>query len=225
VSITVELAHATVLFSGRAEGDLGRTAGPVSGVVAANRSALLARCGVESISVPHQVHGSQVATMASPERGYAALPLHADGLATGARDGAVAVHVADCLAIAIAGEGGVAVVHAGWRGLAAGVVGAGVRVLREELRVEGPLEAAIGPGAGGCCYEVGPEVHAALADYAASDGPRLSLATVAAAQLEADGVAYSDVGACTLCAPAGMLFSHRRDGPNTGRQAGVAWLR
>jgi copper oxidase (laccase) domain-containing protein len=223
LSITVELAHATVLFSGRAEGDLGRTAGPASGAVAANRSALLARCGVGSISVPHQVHGNAVATMASGEPGYTAVPVYADG--TGARAGAAAVHVADCLAIALAGEGGVAVVHAGWRGLAAGVVGAGVRVLREQLRVEGPLEAAIGPGAGGCCYEVGPEVHAALAGYGASDGPRLSLAAVAAAQLDAAGIAYSDVGVCTLCAPAGMLFSHRRDGPDTGRQAGVAWLR
>jgi copper oxidase (laccase) domain-containing protein len=69
-------------------------------------------------------------------------------------------------------------------------------------------------------------VHAAFARYDASDGPLLDLAAIAAAQLRDAGVELvSDAGVCTLCAPSGMLFSHRRDGPDTGRQGGYAWLR
>ena len=223
MSVTVELAHATVLFSERAEGDLGRTTGEPSADVLANRAALLERCGVRAVCAPSQVHGATVVT-ASGSAGYCVGPTTADGVATTARGVAVAVHVADCLPIAIAGEGGVVMVHAGWRGLAAGVIGEGVRALRA-LAVDGPLEAAIGPGAGGCCYEVGPEVHAAFAGYDANRGGKLDLAAIAAAQLAQAGLSCSDVGLCTLCAPAGLLFSHRRDGPDTGRQAGLAWLR
>ena len=223
MSLTIELTHATVLFSGRAEGDLGRTAGEAGAEVLANRAALLARCGVASIGVPHQVHGTTIATKAGGS-GYSIGPATADGLASTARGDAVAVHVADCLPIAIAGAGGVVVVHGGWRGLAGGVIEAGIKALRD-IGVDGPLEAAIGPGAGGCCYEVGPEVHAALVGYDANNGDRISLAAVAAAQLKAAAVASTDTGICTICAPAGMLFSHRGDGPGTGRQAGVAWLR
>jgi copper oxidase (laccase) domain-containing protein len=137
----------------------------------------------------------------------------------------VGVHVADCLPIALAGDGGVAMLHGGWRGLAAGVVDEGVAALRA-AGVAGPLEAVIGPGAGGCCYETGPEVHAVFARYSASDGRLLDLKAVATAQLHAAGVeTVDDVGLCTLCAPEGLLFSHRRDGPDTGRQGGFAWLR
>ncbi|MGI8801837.1 MAG: polyphenol oxidase family protein, partial [Solirubrobacteraceae bacterium] len=132
---------------------------------------------------------------------------------------------ADCLPVAVAGAGGVAMLHAGWRGLAAGVLGEGVAALRR-LGVAGRLEAAIGPGAGGCCYEVGREVHAAFSGRpgASRDG-RVDLKAVARGELECAGVAViHDVGVCTLCAPPGLLFSHRRDGPATGRQAGIAWL-
>jgi hypothetical protein len=223
--ITVELTHATVRFTGRADGDLGRTDGLAPGnAVLASRAALVERFGLLGISVPHQVHGASVADVDRVE-GYAVGAVTADGAVTCERGTAVAVHVADCLPIAVAGEGAVAMLHGGWRGLAAGVIGEGVEALRA-LGVDGALEAAIGPGAGGCCYETGPEVHAAFAGYGASIGRRLDLAAIAAAQLrEAGVVAVSDVGVCTLCAPAGMLFSHRRDGPDTGRQAGIAWLR
>jgi copper oxidase (laccase) domain-containing protein len=223
MSISVELGHASVLFSERAEGDLGRTVGEPDPDVLANRAALLEWCGVRAIRVPSQVHGATVVTSSGGE-GYSVGVVTADGLVTTARETAVAVHVADCLPIAIAGAGGVVVVHGGWRGLAGGVIAGGVKALRD-LGVEGPLEAAIGPGAGGCCYEVGVEVHAALAGYDANDGDRISLAAVATAQLNAAAVASTDTGICTICAPAGMLFSHRGDGPSTGRQAGVAWLR
>jgi YfiH family protein len=224
VSIRVELRDATVLFSERAEGDLGRSTGEQSEGVLANRAGLLERCGVRSIRVPRQVHGSVVGTVAGGV-GYIVGPETADGVVTTARETAVAVHVADCLPIAIAGPGGVAMVHAGWRGLAGGVVAAGVETLRA-AGVDGPLEAVIGPGALGCCYETGPELQAVFARYRANHGRRLDLVAIAAEQLRAAGVApVDDVGLCTLCAPVGLLFSHRRDGQSTGRQAGIAWRR
>jgi copper oxidase (laccase) domain-containing protein len=117
--------------------------------------------------------------------------------------------------------------HGGWRGLAGGVVAAGVRALRE-LDTGGPVEAAIGPGAGACCYEVGDEVRRAFAAEPealaeAAGGTRLDLAAVARARLAAEGVeAVHDVGLCTICSDPALFFSHRRDGGATGRQAGVA---
>jgi hypothetical protein len=224
VSILVELRDATVLFSERAEGNLGRTVGEPSEEVLVNRAAMLERCGVRVICVPRQVHGSVVASV-DAGGGYEVGPKTADGVVTRAHDVAVAVHVADCLPIAIAGPSGVAMVHAGWRGLAGGVVAAGVAALGA-AGVDGPLEAVIGPGARACCYETGPEVHAVFAGDRPSHGRRLDLAAIATAQLRAAGVArVADVGLCTLCAPSGLLFSHRRDGEKTGRQAGIAWLR
>ncbi len=69
------------------------------------------------------------------------------------------VQVADCLPVALAGERGVAMLHCGWRGLAAGIVERGVSEVEA-------VAAAIGPGIGPCCYEVGDEVLAAFADSA-----------------------------------------------------------
>jgi hypothetical protein len=224
VSTTIELTHAMVLFTDRGEGDVGRTAGPANAEILANRAAVVERCNVSSVNAAHQVHEASVIAVDGGS-GYRVGPAKADGLTTTARNAAIAVHVADCLPIAIAGEGGVAIVHAGWRGLAAGVLAHGVAALRD-AGVVGGLEAAIGPGARGCCYEVGDEVHAVFAGYGASHGQRLDLVAVAAAQLLEAGVyVITDLGACTLCAPAGLYFSHRRDGSDTGRQAGIAWLR
>jgi YfiH family protein len=224
VSITVELTNATVLFTGRAEGDLGLTSEPPRADVAAHRADLLERLSLDGVRGAQQVHGA-VVTLAEPTTGYVVGPATADGLVTSSRDIALAVHVADCLPVAIAGAGGVAVVHAGWRGLAGGLIGEAVRALRA-LDVGGPLEAAIGPGALGCCYEAGPELHDLFATYGASRDRRLDLPAIAGAQLAKAGVtAITNVGICTLCAPPGLLFSHRRDGAATGRQAGLAWLR
>jgi hypothetical protein len=136
------------------------------------------------------------------------------------------VLVADCLPIAVAGGGAVAMLHAGWRGLAEGVLAEGVRAVRE-LGRDGPLEAAIGPGAGGCCYEVGEEVHRQFASYGerVRKGSNLDLKAIARAQLERAGVqTVHDVQLCTICSSPELFFSHRRDRGITGRQAGIAWL-
>jgi polyphenol oxidase len=95
-----------------------------------------------------------------------------------------------------------------------------------ELGAGGPIRAAIGPGARGCCYEVGEEVHAAFAGVpGARVGERgLDLPAIARLRLAEAGVEIvHDTGLCTICAGEELFFSHRRDGGVTGRQAGVAW--
>ena len=129
------------------------------------------------------------------------------------------VQVADCLPVALSGERGVAMLHCGWRGLASGIVAAGVREV-------GASAAAIGPGIGPCCYEVGDEVLGAFAELGdgIADGRMLDLREVARRLLAAAGVdAVESTGICTSCEPE-LFFSHRRDAGRTGRQAGLVWL-
>jgi len=165
-----------------------------------------------------QVHGTTVRRATEPpsaERPYT----HEDGQATALTDAAAIVFVADCLPVLLAAEGGVAALHCGWRPLAGGIVEEGLRALRD-VGGRGPVVAALGPSARGCCYEVGEEVHEHFAAYDARRGERnLDIAAVARAQLEAQGVEFIDVGLCTICDE--RFFSHRRDKGITGRQAGV----
>ncbi len=219
--IELAVGPGRVAFTLREDGDLGRT--DPEAPVAEAREPVRRALGLEAIAVGWQVHRARVATIDAPGPGYVVAPEAADGQATNLPGVGVAVHAADCLPVAVAGAGGVAMLHAGWRGLSAGVIAAGVAALRR-LGVAGPLEAAIGPGAGGCCYEVGDEVRAAFAGVpGAVAGRRVDLRAVARFELDRAGVErIADVGICSICSPA--CFSHRRDGPATGRQAGIAWL-
>lgn len=187
-----------------------------------NRAHVEAQVGAP-LTYTRQVHGSRVLRVTAPPDG---VPVEADGQASAIPGIAPTALVADCLPIAVAGDGAVAMLHAGWRGLAAGVLEQGIRALRE-LGATGALAAAIGPGAGPCCYEVGPEVHAVFAGRfpQARRGQNLDLKAIARAQLEKDRVeTVHDVGLCTICSPAELFYSHRRDHGVTGRQAGIAWL-
>ncbi len=204
--------------------NLGARTGDDPEVVRRNRAGLRAAVGAPPLSFVSQVHGAEV------RRTVAGTPLpfrhaRADGQVTDRPGVAPASLTADCLPVAVAGDGAVAMLHAGWRGLAAGVIGAGVRALRE-LGARGELTAAIGPGAGGCCYEAGAEVHEAFASIPdAHHGANVDLHAVARGHLVQAGVSsVFDIGLCTICADPELLFSHRRDRGITGRQAGVAWL-
>lgn len=129
------------------------------------------------------------------------------------------VFVADCLPVALRGPGGVAMVHAGWRGLAGGILAKGVEAV-------GASAAAIGPGIGPCCYEVGDEVLSAFAGLGAgaAEGRMLDLPEAARRLLAQAGVEeVESAGLCTSCEEE-LFFSHRRDDGRTGRQAGVAWV-
>ena len=194
--------------------------------VRANRRRVADRIGLSprDVVMSRQVHGADIrewphgwrdgGDFVSPQ------PLaEADGHTTVASRVALLVQVADCLPVALVSQRRVAMLHCGWRGLAAGIVEAALERFQE------PPAAAIGPGIGGCCYEVGPEVLSAFADVeGAANGRMLDLKAVARTKLERAGAAsVEDVGLCTSCR-ADLFFSHRRDSGATGRQAGLAWL-
>jgi hypothetical protein len=203
--------------------NLGRLTDDAPAAVEHNRESLQQGLGVRFV-YGRQVHGTivRVVQAAAPD---GATPCEADGQATATAGLAAMVLTADCLPVAISGEGAVAMVHAGWRGLAGGVIEQGVLALRR-LGATGPLQAAIGPGAGPCCYEVGEEVRGAFA----AEGPEvyrgrnLDLKAIARRRLERAGARVHDTGLCTICSDPSLFFSHRRDKGVTGRQAGIAWL-
>ena len=232
--IAAELPGARVLLSTRHGGvspepfdslNLGRLTDDDGANIDANRDRLAAAVGLprERFVYGRQVHGTRVRRATEPpgpER--AAEP--EDGQAMALRDAAALVFVADCLPVLLAADGAVAALHCGWRPLAGGIVAEGVRALRE-LGADGPVHSVIGPGARGCCYEVGEEVHEHFADVpGARTGERnLDLPAIAAAKLAEAGVsAVHDSGLCTMCRN-DLFFSHRADKGVTGRQAGVVW--
>jgi YfiH family protein len=142
-----------------------------------------------------------------------------DGHVTAEPGLAALVFVADCLPVALSGPGGVAMLHCGWRGLAAGILAKGAAAVEA-------TEAAIGPGIGSCCYEVGDEVLTAFAGLGEgiAAGRMLDLAEVARRQLRAAGVErIESADLCTSCEEE-LFFSHRRDSGRSGRQAGLVWL-
>lgn len=189
-----------------------------------NRALLQAGLGVP-FAFGRQVHGTMVATAGGPSQHGPALQA-ADGQATTTTRLGLMVLTADCLPIAVGAPGAVAMLHAGWRGLAGGIVEVGVRAIRD-LGAGGSLVAAIGPGAGACCYEVGDEVHAAFTRHreGVRRGQNLDLKAIARSELERAGVdQIHDVELCTICSDPNLFYSHRRDQGITGRQAGVAWL-
>ena len=211
------------LFTTRAEGNMSSVGGEGAELGAANRERLRRQVGLTALARSFQVHGAEVLRVSSPparRETHDALP-RADGQATALRGLGVMALTADCLPVALGCEGAVAMVHAGWRGIAAGVLEEGVAALRE-LGGAGELAAVIGPCAEGCCYEVGPEVHEALGQGARGRGP-IDLRGIAHRRLLAAGVdSVQDLRACTICGEG--LFSHRREGAAAGRQAAVAWL-
>jgi polyphenol oxidase len=169
----------------------------------------------ERISLARQVHGAE---LVFSDGGCVEEQVEADGHVITKPGSAAMVFVADCLPVAVAGPSGAAMLHCGWRGLAAGIVGRGAQAVAA-------THAVIGPGIGPCCYEVGPEVLEAfdrLGTGIASDR-MLDLSEVARRLLREAGVEeIESAGLCTSC-EAELFFSHRRDG-GPGRQAGLAWI-
>jgi len=177
-----------------------------------------------------QVHGGGVACVderaSDVERGVDALVTRSPGTA-------LVVRTADCIPALFAAPdaAAVAVAHAGWRGLLAGVLGATVRQLVRTAKVApADILCALGPAIGGCCYEFPRPM---LERFIDSRGPRcneawhergakgyLDIRTLARLELEAAGLAPNNislVGGCTSCSP-DSFHSYRRDGSRAGRQ-------
>jgi YfiH family protein len=194
--------------------------------VVENRHRVAGKLGVEPdrVAMGWQVHGAELRRWDSPPRdpGYArpgAGLERVDGHVTAAPGLGLLVLAADCYPVALSDGRGVAMVHCGWRGLAAGIVA------RAVAELEGPVSAAVGPGIGPCCYEVGPEVVSAFSGLPrVAHGRTLDLRAIIEHELTDAGVEdIQHVEHCTSCR-ADLYFSHRRDGGLTGRQGGLVVL-
>jgi polyphenol oxidase len=226
----------TVVFSTRVGGvsegpyeslNLGIFTGDDPERVVENRKRLTAATGIdpERTRMAWQRHGPEV-RRASPEGILTPGTMHepCDGWWSDEPGQGMMLVTADCLPVAIARRDGdrpaLAVLHVGWRGLLEGIVANGAAALGD-----GPLAAAIGPGIGPCCYEVGQEVAqpfaARFGKEVLSDG-HLDLWRATELALERVGVGEIErTDLCTYCHPE-LFFSHRRDRGTTGRQGVIA---
>ena len=181
----------------------------------------------EGVVQPRQVHGARVVVV---ERGAAP---EADAVATTQPGTAVGVITADCVPVlAVAGSGsGAVAIHAGWRGLAKGVVEAGIGALDRLAGGVSDARAVIGPCIGACCYEVDAPVLAALRERFGDDldaglapsrpgHAMVDLGRLVSVALERSGLSRENwarvEGACTRC-DSERFHSFRRDGPRAGR--------
>ena len=233
--LEAELPGACAAFTTRVGGmssspfdslNLGLLTDDDSATVHANRAEMCEALEVDPAGIisGKQVHGSDVVRQDKPSARSAWLlgaggdPQLVDGWATSVEGLAPLVFVADCLPVALSGPRGVAMVHGGWRGLAAGIAEKGAREVQASV-------AAIGPGIGPCCFEVGEEVLAEFSDLGSdiADGRMLDLGLVCERLLHDAGITEIERSElCTSCERE-LFFSHRRDGGVTGRQAGMVW--
>lgn len=209
--------------------------GSLPGDVARER--LLAAAGFPGgrLLLPRQVHGAGVAF---PEPGGDLRPREADAVAVGRTGVAAAVGTADCAGAVLAHPGGpaFAVIHAGWRGVLAGVVEAAVEGLRS-LAGPGPMILATGPSARRCCYQVDEDVagpfrerfrgEAARKIFGRRDGKvTVDPAAAVRAQAVSAGIrpeGVHDAGICTMCRP-DLCWSFRIQGREAGRMWAAAWI-
>jgi YfiH family protein len=206
--------------------NLGVMTGDAPERVIENRSRLCAEVGVDAqlAQMAWQQHGAVVRQAEAQGLLELADRPRCDGLWTEDSDVGLMLVAADCLPIALVrndgARPGVAVLHAGWKGLLGGIVEAGVAALGP-----GRLASAIGPGIGPCCYEVREDVaepyRAAFPSKLVRNG-RLDMWSAAEHALRDAGCrSVERVDLCTSCHPE-LFFSHRRDGPRTGRQGVLA---
>ncbi len=194
-------------------------------------------CQVSRLARVRQVHGAAVRVVRAGD--VDAPAPEADAVVTNLSGTAVAVVAADCVPVLLADPrtGAVAAVHAGWRGTAANAVGAAVAAMTREFGVRpDTLVAAVGPGIGACCYEVGEELLAAfaaaghtsvdLAEWFARD--RAGRSSLDLWQATADLLVHAGVprprvhvsGLCTMT-HVDVLESFRVDGAKAGRMAAI----
>ncbi|HWK71361.1 MAG TPA: peptidoglycan editing factor PgeF [Burkholderiaceae bacterium] len=220
--------------------NLGLHTGDDGGHVAANRKRLGAMAPSEPLWLK-QVHGTDVFDADRPPGGTrdgalaAGVPV-ADAAVTATAGRVLAIMTADCLPVVLADTGGtvLGVAHAGWRGLAAGVLENTLRAMRGRAPAEAQWRAWIGPGISQRHFEVGDDVHQAFADadpataafFAEKGGGKwlADLPSIARHRLHKAGVGNVELsGQCTY-GQADTYYSYRRQ-PATGRLATLAWLK
>jgi len=190
-------------------------------VVAENRARIKAAMNGRESGWVRQVAGETVLRVDGP--GFAG---EGDTLVTGREGFSLVVAVADCVPVALAGDGSVGMVHSGWRGTLSGIAGKAAGEVGGPAPA--PVRAYIGPCIRRCCYEVSEELAGKFADRFGSgvvSGRMLSLPDAIRTNLYETGVGeVHDLGLCTGCRP-DLFFSHRKQKPKTGRNlAAVALL-
>jgi len=197
-----------VVFGSRADGDAR------SDELA--RMALSTEFGISNDwATIRQVHGSVVAFADAP--GFYG---EADGLITATPGLPIAIATADCVPVVLISEDARAVVHAGWRGVAGGVVAEAIDAME---RSGNPVDrAVIGPHIGPCCYEVGQEVVDEVGGFASTArSGDLSLDLALAVDAQLGSIEVVDMGVCTFDDVS--MASYRQDRTDD-RQVTVAWL-
>ena len=208
--------------------DLRRFGEPVSPRSAARWSDLLRASAFEAIVHARQVHETRIVIHDGIGKGVREAEGPADGHATAHAGVLLAVTVADCVPVYVldADARAVALLHAGWRGTAAGILSHGIALLGQTWGTEpARLLVHLGPAICGECYEVGPEVFEALGLEVPPDPAPVDVRAALARQARTAGVppesiTVSDV--CTLCGDAN-LFSHRAG--RSERQVAVVGIR
>ena len=174
-----------------------------------------------------QRHGAEVGVV-GPDVPHGTELRGVDAMITDEADRPLVVQVADCVPVLLATTRAIGVVHAGRRGVAAGVVAAALQALGQRGTDVGEVQAVLGPAIGGCCYEVPQVLRASvLAEVPEADAvttwgtASLDLPAAVEAQLVTAGVSnIRRAGGCTRCDAQRRWFSHRAD-PATGRQVGL----
>jgi YfiH family protein len=202
--------------------NLGVMTGDDPALVEENRRRLCEGVGADParLALNRQVHGPDVRRALPGARGVPGDALWSEGPGV-----PMLKLTADCLPIAIARNNGdrpaLALVHAGWRGLLAGVVEKAVAA------VGGRAFAVVGPAIGPCCYEVGEEVAVPFREQFGTGvlrGRSLDLSAAAEGALRSAGcTAVERIDLCTSCR-GDLFFSHRRDGERTGRQGVIGLI-
>ena len=146
-----------------------------------------------------------------------------DALVTEGAGFSLVVAIADCVPVALVGDGVVGMVHSGWRGTLKGISGKAAK----EMGDLSTVRAYIGPGIRQCCYEVSEEIagkFAARFGREVVDGRMLSLLASIRTDLQEAGVTeVHDLGLCTGCRT-DLFYSHRKEGPKTGRNLAAVAL-
>lgn len=227
--------------SGRADGtdpDFGLTTAGTAWELSVRFEELGRQLGFPSVAVARQVHGDAVTCLdPTPEPGLR-VPGESDGLVTSGTGLLLAVTAADCVPVYAVdpASGGLALLHAGWRGTAAGVLASGLRALEARCGADlAEVRLHLGPAICGDCYEVGPEVVEALGGPRGGEGRpgpegriTVDLRTELVARARDLGVPpgrISRSGWCTRCGP-DHFHSHRGKGDEAGRMAAyLGWRR
>ena len=201
---------------------------PASQLASARWEDLLQASAFAAIVHARQVHETRIVVHDGVGWGVRAAAGPADGHATADSDVLLAVTVADCVPVYLldADARTVALLHAGWRGTAAGILPRGIVLMGQRWGTDpSRLLVHLGPAICGACYEVGPEVFEALGEEVPPNAAPLDMRGVLARQARTAGVPSESItvsGLCTLCGD-GNLFSHR--GGRSERQVAVLGIR